>query len=107
MKSAFLKLDRALFHAEGLVIFVVLFTLIVMLSLQVLFRFALNQPLDFTEEAARLLFAWLVFIGAARAMRLSQHFIVDLLYNAFPDGVRNVVGYVIDIVTILFVAALA
>ncbi|MCV2869295.1 TRAP transporter small permease [Defluviimonas sp. WL0002] len=107
MRERFLWLDEQLYRLEGVVIFAAMAVLIVMLALQVLFRFVLDQPLDFTEEAARLLFAWLVFIGAARAMRVSQHFIVDLVYNALPASPRQIVGWAVDALSVAFAATLA
>lgn len=42
------------------------FALIVALTIaQVFFRFALNSPLVWSEELARLLLVWVTFIGAA------------------------------------------
>ncbi len=107
MVNSILRIDDGLFKLEGVIIFVLFVALIVMLTIQVLFRFALNQPLDFTEEIARLLFAWLIFIGGARALRVSQHFLVDLLYKVFPGGLQRLIGYLIDFITIAFCATLA
>lgn len=106
MRAMIAKLDDLAFKFEGLLLFSVLCALVVILCMQVLFRFFLNQPLDFTEEIARLLFAWLVFVGAARAMRVSQHFVVDIVYNKLPDNIRNFVGFLIDFVTLAFIAAM-
>ncbi|SNT23287.1 TRAP transporter small permease [Antarctobacter heliothermus] len=106
MRNLYKKFDDLVFHFEGAILFLTLTSLVAILSLQVLFRFFLNQPLDFTEEIARLLFAWLIFIGAARAMRVSQHFVVDVVYLALPSKLRNPIGYLVDAVTIGFLAML-
>lgn len=106
MGKTFRAVDDLAFRLEGVILFGVLTSLVVILAMQVVFRFFLNQPLDFTEEIARLLFSWLVFIGAARAMRVSQHFLVDVVYNALPRSLRRPVGYLIDTVTVGFVGVL-
>ncbi|WP_298852743.1 TRAP transporter small permease [uncultured Ruegeria sp.] len=106
MRKMVKTVDDFAFMLEGVILFVVLCALVVILTMQVLFRFFLNQPLDFTEEIARLLFAWLVFVGAARAMRLSQHFLVDAVYNALPRTARSVVGYIVDLATLVFIMML-
>lgn len=106
MRATIAKLDNLAFKFEGFLLFSVLCALVVILSMQVLFRFFLNQPLDFTEEIARLLFAWLVFVGAARAMRVSQHFLIDIVYNNLPNNIRNAIGYLVDFVTLAFIAAM-
>lgn len=100
-------LEQRILHLEGFFIAVAMIVLIVDLFLQVLFRFLLDQPLDFTEELARIVFAWLVFIGAAHALYQAQHFVVDLLYDALPPFARSVAGYLIDAVVILFTLILA
>ncbi len=92
---------------EGVVIFVSIVALIVMLFLQVLFRFVLEAPLAFTEELARLLFAWLIFIGAAHALYVSQHFMVDIVYKHLPSAMQRAAGYLADIATIVFAVLLA
>ncbi len=100
-------IENLIVKAEEFVIFLSITALIVMLFLQVVFRFALEAPLAFTEEAARLLFTWLIFIGAARALYVSQHFMVDIVYNHVPAKVRNIAGLLSDLVTIIFALLLA
>lgn len=99
--------ENLVVKAEEVVIFVSITALIVMLFLQVVFRFVLEAPLAFTEEAARLLFAWLIFIGAARALYVSQHFMVDIVHKHLPAPIRGAAGIVADAVTILFAILLA
>lgn len=59
----------------GFLNFVVL-TLIV--SLQVLTRFVLRQPLLWSEELARFLLFWLVMNGAALAVKHGRHFTMEV-----------------------------
>lgn len=100
-------IEKLVVKAEEVVIFVSITALIVMLFLQVVFRFVLEAPLAFTEEAARLLFAWLIFVGAARALYVSQHFMVDIVHKQLPTAMQQAAGSVADIVTILFAVLLA
>ncbi|GGO83862.1 hypothetical protein GCM10011348_28770 [Marinobacterium nitratireducens] len=100
-------LEHRILHLEGLFIALAMTALIVDLFLQVLFRFLLDQPLDFTEELARILFAWLVFVGAAHALYHAQHFVVDLVYDALPPRAQSIAGYLVDGVVALFVLTLA
>ncbi|WP_423212293.1 TRAP transporter small permease [Paracoccus yeei] len=92
---------------EGLILFCTLLALIVMLAMQVLFRFVLQAPLAFTEEAGRLLFAWLIFVGAARALYVSQHFMVDIVYNHVPAPLQKLFGCVSDAASIGLAIVLA
>ena len=107
MAKPFFNFEQRVVMIEQWVIFATLVALVVILFIQVLFRFLLGLPLDWTEEAARLLFAWLVYIGAAHALYRAQHFVVDFIYNKIPAALRNLIGYAIDIITIGFIVYLA
>ena len=48
----------------------IIFCLIVLLIFtQVLFRYLLNNSLNWTEELAKYLFVWMTFIGSASAFK--------------------------------------
>lgn len=100
MSQTVVKIEDWVVRLEGVILFATLFGLIVMLAMQVVYRFVLQAPLAFTEEAGRLLFAWLIFIGAARALYVSQHFMVDIAYNHVPALLQNLFGYVADAASI-------
>ncbi len=68
----------------------------------VLFRFLPIFPMGWTDEIVELLFAWMVFIGAAELCRQRKHFIVDLIPNMIA-GTRA--GHVLCIVTQLLALA--
>jgi len=52
---------------------------------QVLFRFVFQSPLSWTDETARYAFIWMVFIGAAVAVKKNTHIRVDLLELAIKN----------------------
>ena len=47
-------------------------------SVQIVYRYVLGNPLIWTEEIARLLFVWVVFLGSAYAATSSSHLRLDL-----------------------------
>ena len=51
---------------------------------QVASRYLMESPLAWTEELATMLFAWLVFIGAALALKRGEHFALDLFVDLLP-----------------------
>lgn len=55
----------------------VLFTVLIVTS--VVFRYLLNSPLSWTEEASLIAFAWLLFLGAAICARDNTHILIDLV----------------------------
>ncbi|HSR10145.1 MAG TPA: TRAP transporter small permease subunit [Thermodesulfobacteriota bacterium] len=68
----------------------------------VLFRSVPIFPMGWTDEIVELLFAWMVFIGAAELCRQKKHFIVDLIPNMIA-GTRA--GQILGIVVQLLAAA--
>ncbi|MFW2369001.1 MAG: TRAP transporter small permease [Desulforhopalus sp.] len=53
--------------------------MVVIISAQVWYRFVLNDPLSWSEEAGRYLFVWISFIGAAAGVRYQVHLGIDLM----------------------------
>jgi len=106
MVHTFVRLEDQLARIERLGLFAVFAGLVLMLFLQVIFRYVIEQPLASTEELARILFIWLVFLGAAYGSYTSQHFLVGFIFGAFPIRFQRVVGPMVDLLTILFLAVL-
>jgi TRAP-type C4-dicarboxylate transport system permease small subunit len=69
---------------------VLFFGLICAVALQVVARNILQIPILWTSDVAQLLFAWLIFVGAAIGLRQGAHYFVDILPpadGAFRRGV--------------------
>ncbi len=58
---------------------------------QVFYRYVLNAPLIWAEEAARYLLVLTTFIGAPVAMRRGAHIAVTLIVELLPRGARRAV----------------
>ena len=60
---------------RGLKVFTgtLLAAMVVVILLQVTFRYALNLSLAWTEEVGRYLFVWICLFGASLAYRYGQH----------------------------------
>lgn len=100
------RLEKALIAAEKAVVFLSFVGLVAVLFLQVVYRFALSSPLDFSEELSRILVIWLAFVGAARAMALSEHFIVDFVVALLPKVAAKVVAWTVDAICLVFLATI-
>jgi TRAP-type C4-dicarboxylate transport system permease small subunit len=83
----------------------VLFAIIIVcVSLQVFYRYVLNDPLTWSEELARFAFMWMVFLGLGLAERDDQHIAVDFFVGKMPAGVQRVVRIVVEIFCIVVLA---
>jgi len=69
-------------------------TLFVVFILQVGARFGLNRPLPWTDEAAVILYVWVILWAAATVVPEREHVVFDLLWNLAPRRVRQIMRVV-------------
>src|SRR6056297_3593095 len=74
----------------------------VVVFLQVFFRYALNNPLSWPEETARILIVWLTFVGGYMAMREKKHIGFNLLVKKLPDAAEHTVEIFGRLLIVLF-----
>ena len=86
----------ALFWALGGVVFY-----------QFITRYALNNSASWTEEIARYLLVATVFVGAAIGVAKNNHIQVDLLYRYLPKSLARAMSTAVDVIRIVFFAAMA
>ncbi len=69
---------RALEQALRAVVAALVVTIAVMVAAQVVFRYAVQEPIVWSEEFTTLCYQWLSYLGAALAVRYRAHYGVDL-----------------------------
>ena len=79
---------------------------IVVVTAQVVWRYAFNNSLVWTEELSRYLFVWMTFVGAALAVKESSHIRVSLLVDCLPARVRRWLAIGCLLLTAAFLAFL-
>ena len=70
--------------------------------LQVYFRYFTSSSLDWSEELARYLFVWIVFLTSAVAIRRRAHIVVDVFVVRTPPRVRKGLAIVTATLTLVF-----
>jgi len=91
-----------------LVLGMVLLALLVATTLlQVLSRYVLSKPFDWTEEAARYIFVWVAMLGAGMAAKDRAHFFVDLILERMPPQLKKYVTVLIGTVASAFLLAIS
>lgn len=68
----------------------------VLIIMQVFYRYALNDPLTWSEELARLCMIWLGFLGSAVALSRGTHIRIEGLDVFLPVGLRKTVERVVE-----------
>ncbi len=103
MKEAFLRLERL---TTGLSMALACAMLVVASSLglfQIITRFVLERPAEWTEVMIRFSLIWMVFLGIAAAFRQGAMVSVDVLYRWSPPGLRRVLDGVVCIAALTLI----
>jgi TRAP-type transport system small permease protein len=70
---------RALEKLLRIAVAALVVTIVVMVAAQVVFRYAVKEPIVWSEEFTTLCYQWLSFLGAALAVRYRAHFGIDFV----------------------------
>lgn len=81
--------------------------ILVVMVLQVTFRYVLNSPLTWTEELARYLFIWACFLGAPVATRRGSHVTIAFVAGRLPRGPARAVAVGVQVLSLVFFIQLA
>jgi TRAP-type C4-dicarboxylate transport system permease small subunit len=92
-------------RAEEYVAVAMLAVLGVLLAVQVTLRFAFGLGYGWMEEIARMLFLWVIFLGAVAAMRGNLHIRVEAGLLLFPKPIRGAVAALGDLALFAFCIA--
>jgi TRAP-type C4-dicarboxylate transport system permease small subunit len=65
-----------------------------------------NHPLNWAQDVALLLFAWVVFLGADSALRRADFVRVDMLIRLFSAKVQKFLYYFFYVIVIVFLGIL-
>ena len=80
-------------------------SMIVMVTWQVISRYLLNDPSTFTEETLRFGVIWLSLIGAAYVTGRGKHMSVDLIKDMLSPAAQRIINIVIQLGFMAFAGA--
>lgn len=87
----FTRLTQAVTRALELTIVACLAVMALLVFGNVVLRYGFNSGIAVSEELARLLFVWLVLLGAILATRQHAHICFDTLVNSLPQRWKKLV----------------
>jgi TRAP-type transport system small permease protein len=90
MKQAVPRLE----HLVEWLMALALSVMVVLIFGNVVLRYAFNSGLAWAEEISRLMFVWLIFLGAILALRRHAHLGVELVQARLPRAARRVCAIV-------------
>ncbi|RMF39564.1 MAG: TRAP transporter small permease [Alphaproteobacteria bacterium] len=95
-------LDRALYLLSGLLLIVIACTVFY----AVMLRYVFNAPPLWAEDAPRVFFLWLTYIGVAVATRRGQNIRVTHFIDKLRPGPRLVLETVMNLMVMIMIAVI-
>ena len=84
------------------IMFVTFTLMTVLIFMQVVFRYLLEQPLSWSEEGARYLLIWATYAGASIAFYEGKHINATLFTDLFSIRVKAALLFVADVFCLWF-----
>ena len=100
MKDKFLRLERLTSGFAMLAACAMMFIAASLGLFQIITRFVLETPAEWTEVLIRFSLIWMVFLGIPTAFRQGAMVSVDVLYRWSRPGVRRVLDWVVSLAAI-------
>lgn len=69
-------------------------------------RYVMHATFQWYDEVARLCFVWMVFLGAASAVRRGAHFRLHLLIDRLGPRLRRATDLVVGLLVVVFAGVL-
>jgi TRAP-type C4-dicarboxylate transport system permease small subunit len=78
--------------------------MVVLLSIQVIGRYGFENPPEWTEELARMVFIYLTFVGGALAIVRNAHLRIESLHERLSPRRRTMLDIALTLVGVVFLA---
>lgn len=76
------------------------------LFLNVVYRYFLNDPIFWANEASIYMMAWVTFLGGSLGLKYKSQASITLLVNRFEEKNKRVINILAQIIILIFVAYL-
>lgn len=106
MKKAFLMFERGTTFAALLGACAMLAIAATLGMFQIVTRFVLEQPAEWTEVLIRFSLIWMVFLAIPSAFRQGAMVSVDVLYRWSPPRLRRVLDYVVALAALALIGVI-
>lgn len=101
------KLEAITMKIIDLIIIILMFSLVALVSFQVLNRFILHIPAAWTEEMARYNFVWVSLYGSVKALKMKSHLSVDIVIETMKsERGKRIIDLIATFLTLVFTVVL-
>ena len=88
LRNMLTKMEKAVDKGVEVVCCSLLLGITVLIFVQVIFRYALQNSISWSEELTRYMMIWAVFLAAGYVLNKGAHANIDMLVNMFPPRVK-------------------
>lgn len=94
------KMDNGLRQIEKWCMVIALVAMGIIMTLEVVFRLFFGG-LTWSEELAKYIFVWMVFIGMSYGIGKDMHIKLDVITIRFSDKIRRILRMICDVVLVV------
>lgn len=103
MKDTFLKIERLTTAFSMTAACVMLVVASSLGMFQIITRFVLERPAEWTEVTIRFSLIWMVFMGIPMAFRQGAMVSVDVVYRWSPPAIRRMLDFVVCLAALVLI----
>lgn len=89
-------------YMEISVCIVLMSVMTLVIFVQVIMRYVFDSSLSWSEELARYLFIWLIYLGISYGSKIMKHIKIDAGLKIFPEKMRPYIVILGDIIFLAF-----
>lgn len=104
--NVLMKTDQIVSRSIEILCVILLASIVITISISVLSRFVVFNPLNFANPMSKYLMIWLAFLGAGLAFRYGEHIAVDMISDRLKQKTRKKLMIAIDILTSSFLTVM-
>jgi TRAP-type C4-dicarboxylate transport system permease small subunit len=87
---------------EKQICMVLISAMTVLIAVQVFMRYVLNNSLSWSEELARYIFIWLIYLGISYGATIMRHIRIEAALSLYPKRIRPYIVILGDVLFFLF-----
>lgn len=87
MRAILIKFITLLFEYA---VFLALFGIVIILSINVFLRYIVHRPFSWAEELSILFLVWIVLLGAGLVQKRDEHVAITYLFDVFSPKVKRI-----------------
>jgi TRAP-type C4-dicarboxylate transport system permease small subunit len=102
VQTVFRSMSRYADRIAKIICFPTAFTFLIVLLLQVLFRYVLKRPLEWYLEVVGICYMWSLFMGISMAFKGGSHIQFQFLFNKLGGEIQRCLSLVCQFMALVF-----